>query len=201
MIKIAVEQPFTDVRQTLKNKGYQADMIHETTNPGAYDVLVVRHQDVFRNFRITGSLVETRGRTVNEIVEEVEQRLQRTEKVPYPMDTRKKTGSCGSFSIGILTGSLIGLGAALLLAPQSGKDMQDNLKESLPSGNNDKNASEKLSQVKEKANDLTGQLQEKAETAKNQVKEKISSVKEQKDTDTENETASSEEENNNSKNK
>ncbi|WP_342388006.1 YkuS family protein [Salinicoccus bachuensis] len=201
MTRIAVEQPFTDVRQALKKKGYQADMIHQTTNPGAYDALVVRDRTVFGDSRVTGSLIETSGLSISEIVEEVEERLQRAGKIPGTADAEKSGSVCG-FATGILTGTLLGGAAALLLAPKSGKEMQNTLKEKLPSGNSNKNSSGKLSQVKEKATDLTGQLQEKAETAKNQVREEISSAKDQQGTDTDNEkgTGSSQEENDNSKN-
>lgn len=205
MTKIAVEHPFTDVRQTLKKKGYQTDMIHQTTNPAAYDVLVVRDRTVYGDSRVTGSLIETSGLSVSEIVEEVEERLQRAGKIPGTADAEKSgSGSGVGFAAGIISGTLLGAAAALLLAPKSGKEMQHTLKEKLPSGNSNGDSSGKLDQVKEKATDLTGQLQERAETAKKQVKEEISSAKEQQGTDNDNdnekETASSEEENNNSKN-
>jgi gas vesicle protein len=186
MVKIAVEQPFTDVRRALKKKGYQADMVKQVTDAIGYDAIVVRNQNAFAGSQIEGSLIETRGRSVNEIVAEVEERLQRAGKIAGTAYA-EKSGSGSGFTAGIITGAVVGAAAALLLAPKSGKEMQVLVKEKIPSGNSD--GSGKLSQVKEKAADLAEQAKEKATGLTEQAKEKVGAAKEQKSTDSQSDSS------------
>ncbi|WKA59130.1 YkuS family protein [Planococcus shenhongbingii] len=177
MVKIAVEHPFTDVQRALKKKGYQADMVKRTIEAIDYDAIVVRNQNVFAGSRIEGSLVETRGRSINEIVEEVEERLQRAGKIAGTANAAKSSSS-GSFTSGVITGALVGAAAALLAAPKSGKELQSTVKEKISGGNSDDTG--KLDQAKEKALQLTGQLKEKAMEIKDKKGSNGSSAGQQK---------------------
>lgn len=179
MSKIAVEQPFTDIQQALRRKGYNADMIDQKEKGTNYDILVVRNLESYDEFRFMGSIIEVTGRTVGEVVDEVEERLMRAGKI-QGVANAEKSSSGGGFFTGLISGAVIGSAAALLLAPKSGKEMQTAVKEKLASSESDSagDKSGKLSQVKEKAAGLATQAKEKATQATNQVKEKVSSTKE-----------------------
>lgn len=182
MPRIAVEHPFTDIQLALSKKGYQADIFDQKAKAGQYDVIVVRNMESYDYLRFKGSLVEVSGRTVNEIVDEVEERLQRAGKIPGKPDAAKSESGSGFFA-GLLSGAIIGSAAALLFAPKSGKEMQVTVKEKLASKNSGEDESGKLSQVKEKATDLVNTAKEKATEATAQVKEKVSgSSKEEQET-------------------
>ncbi|WKA59288.1 YkuS family protein [Planococcus shenhongbingii] len=190
MPKIAVEHPFTDIQLALEKRGYQADMFDQKEKASQYDVLVVRNSESYDHLSFQGSLVEVSGRTVNEIVDEVEERLQRAGKIPGEPDAAKSKAGSGFFA-GLLSGAAIGSAVALLLAPKSGKELQVTVKEKLASRNSESDGSGKLSQVKEKAADLANQAKEKATEATTQVKEKVSgSSKEEQKTETVKETDS-----------
>lgn len=160
MARIAVEYPFTDIRLALLKKAYDADMVHQEADASVYDVIVVRNQNALNTSSIKGSLVETRGRSVNEVVREVEERLRRTGKIPGTAKAEKSDSSGGGFKSGILTGALVGAAAVLLTAPKSGKEFQSLVKEKIPSGNS--GGTGKLEQVKEKAVQAAGQVKSKA---------------------------------------
>lgn len=180
MVKIAVEYPFMDIRQALQKKGYQTDMVEQEADAAEYDVIVVRNQDALNDTLIRGSLVETSGRSVNEIVEEVEERLQRAGKIPGTAEA-EKSSSGGGFKSGLLTGAVVGAAAALLMTPKSGKEMQNLVKEKIPSGNSDGEGT--LSQVKEKAAETASQVKEKAAETASQVKDKAMEMKDKKSSD------------------
>lgn len=177
MIKIAVEHPYKDVRSALKKKGYQTEMVKQITDTN-YDVFVVRNQSMFTGSDIEGSLVETRGRTVDEIIDEVEERLQRAGKIAGNANA-SKSSSGGSFTKGVVTGAIVGATAALLFTPKSGKEMQHVLNEQAANGNSNGDQTGKLNQVKEKAAELAEQAKEKATDITNQVKEQTTDPKEQ----------------------
>lgn len=182
MPRIAVEHPFTDIQLALSKKGYQADMFDQKEKAGKYDVIVVRNMESYDYLRFKGSLVEVSGRTVNEVVDEVEERLQRAGKIPGQPGAAKSESGNGFFA-GLLSGAIIGSAAALLFAPKSGKEMQVTVKEKLASKNSGEDENGKLSQVKEKATDLANTAKEKATEATAQVKEKVSgSSKEEQET-------------------
>lgn len=180
MVRIAVEHPFTDVRRALKKKGYQTEMVKQTADAAGYDILVARNQNTFIGSDVDGSVVETSGLTVNEIVEEVEERLQRAGKIAGNADAAKSS-SGGGFATGVLTGALVGAAATLLLTPKSGKEIQSVVKEKISSGDSGEDGNGKLSQVKEKAAEKTNQVKEKAADTTNQVKEKAADMKDQKE--------------------
>ena len=177
MVKIAVEQPFKDVRRALEKKGYQTEMVTQITDP-SYDVFVVRNQNMYVGSNIEGSLVETTGRSVEEIVAEVEERLQRAGKIAGSANA-SKSSSGGSFTKGVVTGAIVGAAAALLFTPKSGKQMQNVVKEQVSSGISDEDGTGKLSQIKEKATELAEQAKEKTADLTDQAKEKTADMKKQ----------------------
>lgn len=185
MSKIAVEQPFTDIQQALRKSGYQADMIDQREKGLTYDILVVRNLESYDDLRFNGSIIEVSGRTINEIVDEVEERLMRAGKIQGRADAEKSRSGSGFFT-GFISGAVIGSAAALLMAPKSGKDMQITVKEKLASSDTGSSSekSGKLDQVKEKAAGFASQAKEKATDATNQVKEKVSSPKDGQSTTT-----------------
>lgn len=193
MVKVAVEHPFTDVRRALEKRGFQADMIDQKTDAVSYDVVIVRDHEDFADFRMSGSLIEARGRTVNDIVEEVEERLQRAGKIE---GEAPKTTSGSSFVAGLAAGAAAGAAAALLLTPKSGKEMQSIVKEKLPSGGGSQSESGqssegggKMSQIKEKATGAISQVKEKLPSGgggsgagiTDKVKGKVTELKEKKE--------------------
>ncbi|MFC4713381.1 YkuS family protein [Planococcus dechangensis] len=165
MVRIAVEHPFTSVRDALVQKGYNAEMLEKKTDATDYDVIVVRDQDDLTDFHMSVSLVEARGRTLFEIVEEVEERLVRQGKIqsPAPMSAEhgSDSGGAGSFVAGALTGALIGAAAGLLLAPKSGKELQEQVK--VKTADSTEKVSGSIDQAKEKADELKAKREEKKE--------------------------------------
>lgn len=214
MAKIAVEQPFTDIQQALRTRGYKAKMIDQDAQATNFDVVVVRNIGGFNNSSFQGSIVEVSGRTVGQIIDEVEERLQRAGKIQGKANA-EKSDSGGGFFAGLISGAVIGSAAAFLLAPKSGKEMQSTVKDKLSSSNSDSSNSGggKMDQVKEKASGLANQVKEKVSSGNsdssnngggkmsqvkekatglaNQVKEKVSSSKDDQDSGTQNETTTS----------
>ena len=180
MVKIAVEHPFTSVREALEKKGYQAEMLEYKSDSTDYDVIVVRDQEDLADYHMSVSLVEAKGRTLYEIVEEVEERLVRGGKIQSPQPTeaeRKESGGGGGFLAGAATGAVIGAAAGLLFAPKSGKELQEIVKEKTASSKdpNAESSGGKLDQVKEKANQLkdkTSGLTDKAKETTSGITEK-----------------------------
>ncbi len=178
MVKVAVEHPFTSVREALMNKGYQADMLEDKSDSTDYDVIVVRDQEDLADYHMSVSLVEAKGRTLYEIVEEVEERLVRGGKISNPQPTeieRKESGGGGGFLAGAATGVVIGAAAGLLFAPKSGKELQEIVKEKTAtlkeenaegSGGAVDQVKDKVNQLKEKATDYTETAKEKADELK-----------------------------------
>ncbi|WP_241663160.1 YkuS family protein [Planococcus citreus] len=175
MVKIAVEHPFTSVRDALVQKGYRAEMLEKKTDAPDYDVVVVRDQEDLTDFHMSVSLVEARGRTLFEIVEEVEERLVRQGKIQSPAPMAPEYGSesgggGGSFVAGAVTGALIGAAAGLLLAPKSGKELQEQVKAKTSDSSEKVNSS--LEQAKEKADELKTKREEKKEEKELKKQEK-----------------------------
>ncbi|WKA58200.1 YkuS family protein [Planococcus shenhongbingii] len=166
MVKIAVEEPFTSVKDALEKRGYEAEMLDDKTESMDYDCVVVRDKEDLADFHMNVPLVEAKGRTLEEIVDEVEERLVRSGKIPAPAPSGGITSS--SFIKGAATGAIVGAAAGLLLTPKSGKEMQAVVKEKT-SG-----TKEKLGGVTEKAKDTLGQVKEKTSGTVDQVKEKTS---------------------------
>ncbi|MCM3610045.1 YkuS family protein [Planococcus sp. MERTA32b] len=168
MVKIAVEEPFTSVQQALVKKGYKAVMLEDKTDATSYDCVVVRDKEDFADFHMNAPLVEAKGRTLFEIIEEVEERLVRSGKImpPSPITSDNKSGG-GGFIAGAATGALIGAAAGLMLAPKSGKDLQQTVKDKAAEM---KEKKEEKAQAKSKEDSGPGKM--------DQVKEKVGQVKE-----------------------
>ena len=189
MVKIAVEHPFTSVREALEKKGYQADMLEDKSDSTDYDVIVVRDQEDLADYHMSVSLVEAKGRTLYEIVEEVEERLVRGGKIQAPQPTeaeRKESGGGGGFLAGAATGAVIGAAAGLLFAPKSGKELQEIVKEKATSSKDQDGESSggAMDQVKEKANQLkdkTSGITEKAKGKADELKAKRVEKQEEKE--------------------
>jgi gas vesicle protein len=165
MVKIAVEEPFTSVKEALQKRGYEAEMLDDKTESMDYDCVVVRDKEDLADFHMNVPLVEAKGRTLEEIVDEVEERLVRIGKIPAPPSSGGITG--GAFLKGAATGAIVGAAAGLLLTPKSGKEMQAVVKEKT-SGTKDK-----LGGVTEKAKGTVGQVKEKTSGVTSGVKEKV----------------------------
>ncbi|QHJ72170.1 YkuS family protein [Planococcus halotolerans] len=160
MVKVAVEYPFTDIRQALQKKGYQTDMVEMEADASIYDVIVVRNLNALSASFIKGSLVETGGRSVKEVVMEVEERLQRAGKIAGRANA-ERSGTGAGFKSGMLAGAAAGALAALMMAPKSGEELQRLLKEKISTGDSEGEDSlnrikEKAAQVKDKAMEMKG---------------------------------------------
>lgn len=181
MVKIAVEHPFTSVQKALEKKGYQAEMLNDKYDAVDYDCIVVRNQADLADFHMNVSLVEATGRTLFEIIEEVEERLVRANKISAPAkeQEKKKSGtSGGAFIAGAATGAVIGAAAGLLWTPKSGKEVQKVVKEKAASMKSSGEDGAEGGGLKEKADDAVNQVKEKANVAIGQVKEKAEMAKE-----------------------
>lgn len=190
MVKIAVEHPFTSVREALEKKGYQADMLEDKSDSTDYDVIVVRDQEDLADYHMSVSLVEAKGRTLYEIVEEVEERLVRGGKIQAPQPTeaerKESSGGGGGFLAGAATGAVIGAAAGLLFAPKSGKELQETVKEKVASSKDQDGESSggAMDQVKDKANQLkdkTSGITEKAKGKADELKAKRVEKQEEKE--------------------
>jgi gas vesicle protein len=187
MVKIAVEHPFTSIQEALKRKGYHAEMLEHKSESMDFDCVVVRDKESLADYTMNVPLVEAHGRTLYEIIEEVEERLVRIGKLDeqevmrHPgttPDSGDDKSSAGGFIAGAVTGAVIGAAAGLLLTPKSGKEMQQAVKEKVSkskddfddhSGETKEKLTEKLDQLKEKANEVKGQASEYTEKAKGQA--------------------------------
>ncbi|PSL36402.1 gas vesicle protein [Planomicrobium soli] len=167
MVKIAVEQPFTSVKDALETRGYKVDMLEDKTDSVSYDCVVVRDKEDLADFHMNVPLVEAKGRTLFDIVEEVEERLIRSGKISEPAGLEK--GGISPFLKGAATGAVIGAAAGLLLTPKSGKEMQGTVKEK---------ATDTFGQVKEKTSDLTTKVKDKAGPVTEKVKGTVGQAKE-----------------------
>lgn len=165
MIKVAVEEPFVSVKEALEKKGYFAEMLKDKTDAMDYDCVVVRDLEDLADFHMNVSLVEAKGRTLYEIVEEVEERLVRGGIIPELESADEGSHKGGGFLKGAVTGAIVGAAAGLLLTPKSGKEMQETLKE-------------KTAESKEKLKEKTSGSKEKLSGTVEQVKGKVGTVKE-----------------------
>ncbi|RNF39694.1 YkuS family protein [Planococcus salinus] len=165
MVRIAVEEPFTSVHQALIKRGYKAEMLDDKTNSMNYDCVVVRDKEDLADFHMNVPLVEAKGRTLQEIIEEVEERLVRSGKIAAPKSQSDSGKSGGGFIAGVATGAIVGAAAGLLLTPKSGKEMQGTVKE-------------KITEMKEKQNQGKDENQDQGPGKMDQMKEKLGQVKE-----------------------
>jgi hypothetical protein len=75
MAKIAVEEPFDDMKKALEEKGHEVTMFNTDENVTGYDLGVVRAINEGHNDEFTFPLVTMTGMSINDAVEAVESRL------------------------------------------------------------------------------------------------------------------------------
>ena len=77
MAKIAVEQPFDDIKQALEENGHQVDMFARDEELEGYDMGVIRslNDSNVSNFKFP--VVSVEGNSVQDIVDDIEKRLHR----------------------------------------------------------------------------------------------------------------------------
>lgn len=153
MARIAVEQPFIDVKEELRSLGFEAEMLQQKTDAPDYDCVVVRGIEDLTDIRMNVPMIEAKGRTVSEIVEDVISRLQRTGEIK-DMTSSRKSGS--QWMNGMLVGTVVGAAAGFLLAPKSGKDLRHEM-------------NEKALQTKEQTTNIANKVKEKSSEAKANV--------------------------------
>ncbi|MFD1207138.1 MULTISPECIES: YkuS family protein [Sporosarcina] len=77
MAKIAVEQPFTDVKQALEEKGHEVTMFESDENVNGYDMGVVRALSDVNVDQFDFPVVSIEGASVQDVVNDVINRLSR----------------------------------------------------------------------------------------------------------------------------
>lgn len=77
MAKVAVENPFDDVKVALEEKGHEVKMFESDENLNGYDIGVVRAISDVNVEQFDFPVVSIHGMSVQDVVNEVEQRLQR----------------------------------------------------------------------------------------------------------------------------
>jgi hypothetical protein len=75
MAKIAVEEPFDDMKKALEEKGHEVTMFNTDENVTGYDLGVVRAINEGHNDEFTFPVVTMTGMSINDAVEAVENRL------------------------------------------------------------------------------------------------------------------------------
>ncbi|WP_210238541.1 YkuS family protein [Pseudalkalibacillus caeni] len=164
MAKIAVERPFTDVKLLLKSKGYEAEMLDNKADASSYDCCVVRDLEDMTDYQMNVPLVAARGRTVSEIINEVEERLERIGEIRGLDQGDSKKISGKSIAAGVAAGTVVGAAAGFLLAPKSGKELREDV-------------SDKTKTAKEKASSISDTVKEKTSTAKDKISEQSNKIK------------------------
>lgn len=130
MVRIAVEEPLTDVKQELINKGYDTEVLDMKVEAIDYDLVVVRDKEDMADLHMNVQLVEAKGRSVEEIVEKVEDHLKRAgkiEKTSKTVEKQKKKMTGKGFLAGMATGTAIGAAVGMMYAPTEGKTTRTNL--------------------------------------------------------------------------
>ncbi len=77
MAKIAVEQPFHDVKQALEENGHQVDMFESDEELEGYDMGVIRNLNDTNIDNFKFPVVSVEGNSVQDIVDDIEKRLHR----------------------------------------------------------------------------------------------------------------------------
>ncbi|KAB7704148.1 hypothetical protein F9802_18760 [Bacillus aerolatus] len=75
MAKIAVEQPFEDVKKALEAKGHEVTMFNTDEDASGYDLGVVRAINEGYNDEFDFPVVSMKGMSIDNVVESVENRL------------------------------------------------------------------------------------------------------------------------------
>ncbi|SFE59537.1 YkuS family protein [Alteribacillus iranensis] len=180
MARIAIEQPFTDVRDELSRIGFEAEMLLNKTDAPDYDCVVVRGIEDLTDMRMNTPLVEAKGRTVHDIIEEVKDKLERTGEIreappsgkvskiaKFASSGSSKTGESSGKSMvsGMLVGTALGVVTGFLLAPKSGKELRQQM-------------NEKAGQTKEQATVMTNKVRERSAATTSNVMNMTNKAKE-----------------------
>lgn len=75
MAKIAVEQPFGDVKTALEQKGHEVQMFNTDENVTGYDIGVVRAINEGHNDEFDFPVVSMKGMSIEDVVDAVETRI------------------------------------------------------------------------------------------------------------------------------
>ena len=75
MAKIAVEEPFSDVKKALEEKGHDVTMFETDENVAGYDIGVVRSINEGHNDEFNFPVVSMKGQSVDDVVNAVETKL------------------------------------------------------------------------------------------------------------------------------
>lgn len=75
MAKIAVEEPYEDVKKALEEKGHQVTMFNTDENVSGYDMGVVRAINEGHNDEFKFPVIAMSGMSIDNVVEAIEHRL------------------------------------------------------------------------------------------------------------------------------
>jgi imidazole glycerol phosphate synthase subunit HisF len=75
MAKIAVEEPYEDVKKALEEKGHQVTMFNTDENISGYDMGVVRAINEGHNDEFKFPVIAMSGMSIDNVVEAIEHRL------------------------------------------------------------------------------------------------------------------------------
>lgn len=78
MAKIAVEEPYEDVKKALEEKGHQVTMFNTDENVSGYDFGVVRAINEGHNDEFKFPVIAMSGMSIDNVVEAIEHRLTQT---------------------------------------------------------------------------------------------------------------------------
>ena len=76
MAKIAVEEPFEDVKKALEAKGHEVTMFSTDENVAGYDLGLVRAINEGHNDEFNFPVVSMKGLSTEEAVEAIEKKIQ-----------------------------------------------------------------------------------------------------------------------------
>lgn len=75
MAKIAVEQPFEDVKTALEQKGHEVQMFNTDENVSGFDIGVVRSINEGNNDEFDFPVVSMKGMSIEDVIDAVETRV------------------------------------------------------------------------------------------------------------------------------
>lgn len=79
MAKIAVEEPYNDVKKALEEKGHSVTMFNSDENISGYDVGIVRTINEGHNDEFNFPVVAMSGMSIDNVVDAVEHRLNQSQ--------------------------------------------------------------------------------------------------------------------------
>lgn len=75
MAKIAVEQPFSDVKKALEEKGHQVEMFNTDENVTGFDLGIVRAINEGHNDEFEFPVISMKGQSIDNLMQDVDTRL------------------------------------------------------------------------------------------------------------------------------